>query len=62
MLDIADELNRWVEQGRDFAVATVVAVGGSAPRQPGAAPAPGGAGPGLPWGYRGGGGGAGLDP
>ncbi|MFE3325322.1 XdhC family protein [Streptomyces sp. NPDC059176] len=37
MLDIADELNRWVGQGRDFAVATVVAVGGSAPRQPGAA-------------------------
>ncbi|HET6360181.1 XdhC/CoxI family protein [Streptomyces sp.] len=37
MLDIADELNRWVEQGREFAVATVVAVGGSAPRQPGAA-------------------------
>src|SRR3954469_4236741 len=37
MLDIADELNRWVEQGRDFAVATVVAVGGSAPRRPGAA-------------------------
>ncbi|MER8084651.1 XdhC/CoxI family protein [Streptomyces sp. NPDC058316] len=37
MLDIAAELNRWVEQGRDFAVATVVAVGGSAPRQPGAA-------------------------
>ena len=37
MLDIADELNRWVEQGRDFAVATVVAVDGSAPRQPGAA-------------------------
>ncbi|MGW8948688.1 XdhC family protein [Streptomyces sp. NPDC055709] len=37
MLDIADELHRWVGQGRDFAVATVVAVGGSAPRQPGAA-------------------------
>ncbi|WP_055554027.1 XdhC family protein, partial [Streptomyces kanamyceticus] len=37
MLDIADELNRWVGQGREFAVATVVAVGGSAPRQPGAA-------------------------
>ncbi|MDO0925099.1 XdhC family protein [Streptomyces sp. TG1A-8] len=37
MLDIADELNRWAEQGRDFAVATVVAVGGSAPRRPGAA-------------------------
>ena len=37
MLDIAEELDRWCEQGRDFAVATVVAVDGSAPREPGAA-------------------------
>lgn len=37
MLDIAEELHRWVEQGRAFAVATVVATNGSAPRQPGAA-------------------------
>ena len=37
MLDITEELHRWVEEGRDFAVATVVAVGGSAPRGPGAA-------------------------
>ncbi|MFP3987606.1 XdhC/CoxI family protein [Streptomyces sp. E11-3] len=37
MLDIAEDLHRWVEQGRDFAVATVVAVSGSGPRQPGAA-------------------------
>ncbi|MFF0160316.1 XdhC family protein [Streptomyces sp. NPDC005263] len=37
MLDIANELNRWLEEGRDFAVATVVAVSGSSPRGPGAA-------------------------
>ncbi|MFI9566286.1 XdhC family protein [Streptomyces rishiriensis] len=37
MLDIAEELDRWVGQGRDFAVATVVSVSGSAPRRPGAA-------------------------
>ncbi|MEV7196470.1 XdhC/CoxI family protein [Streptomyces sp. NPDC093510] len=37
MLDIADDLNRWAAEGRDFAVATVVSVGGSAPRGPGAA-------------------------
>ncbi|OLZ74764.1 XshC-Cox1-family protein [Streptomyces sp. IMTB 2501] len=37
MLDLADELRRWTEEGREFAVATVVAVGGSAPRGPGAA-------------------------
>jgi len=37
MLDIAEELCRWIEQGRDFAVATVVTVSGSAPRAPGAA-------------------------
>ncbi|MBA4867388.1 XdhC family protein, partial [Streptomyces sp. PSKA54] len=37
MLDIARELCELLEQGRDFAVATVVAVSGSAPRAPGAA-------------------------
>ncbi|MFI9353867.1 XdhC family protein [Streptomyces lydicus] len=47
MLDIADELNRWAGQGRPFAVATVVEVGGSAPRQLGAALAVDGAGTAL---------------
>src|SRR5690349_25161780 len=37
VFEIAHELNRWIELERDFAVATVVAVSGSAPRQPGAA-------------------------
>jgi xanthine dehydrogenase accessory factor len=37
MLDIAEELAAWYAQGRAFAVATVAAVGGSAPRRPGAA-------------------------
>ncbi|MFG2932837.1 XdhC family protein [Streptomyces achromogenes] len=37
MLDLAGELHRWIEQGREFAVATVVAVSGSAPREVGAA-------------------------
>ncbi|MEU6536919.1 XdhC/CoxI family protein [Streptomyces sp. NPDC047000] len=37
MLDIAADLRRWLAEGRTFALATVVAVGGSAPRGPGAA-------------------------
>lgn len=37
MLDIAADLHRWCAAGRPFAVATVVAVSGSAPRPPGAA-------------------------
>ncbi|OIK07464.1 XdhC family protein [Streptomyces monashensis] len=44
MLDLAEELHQWAEDGREFAVATVVAVGGSAPRGPGAALAVDGAG------------------
>ncbi|WP_405773876.1 XdhC family protein [Streptomyces sp. NBC_00859] len=37
MLDLAAELSQWIEQGREFAVATVVSVTGSAPRPPGSA-------------------------
>ncbi|WP_093786521.1 XdhC family protein [Actinacidiphila guanduensis] len=37
MLDLAGELHRWSGLGRPFAVATVAATGGSAPRRPGAA-------------------------
>ncbi|MFR9675585.1 XdhC family protein [Streptomyces sp. TR06-5] len=37
MLDIAAHLQEWCADGRDFAVATVMAVSGSAPRLPGAA-------------------------
>jgi xanthine dehydrogenase accessory factor len=37
VLDLARELRRWADEGRGFAVATVVGVHGSAPRGPGAA-------------------------
>ncbi|MFD6491287.1 XdhC family protein [Streptomyces sp. NPDC060188] len=37
MLDLAAELAPWIAQGREFAVATVVSVSGSAPRPVGAA-------------------------
>ncbi|MFF0778168.1 XdhC family protein [Streptomyces sp. NPDC003720] len=37
VLDLRDQLLRWHEEGRAFAVATMVAVHGSAPRSPGSA-------------------------
>ncbi|MBG0829416.1 XdhC family protein [Planomonospora sp. ID67723] len=37
MRELADDLLGWLEEGRAFAVASVIGTGGSAPRQPGAA-------------------------
>jgi xanthine dehydrogenase accessory factor len=37
MLDLTEQLGHWADDGRTFAVATVVSVSGSAPRDPGAA-------------------------
>ncbi|MFF4588361.1 XdhC family protein [Streptomyces sp. NPDC001388] len=37
MLTLAADLRRWRREGREFAVATVIATRGSAPREPGAA-------------------------
>lgn len=34
MLDLATELTKWTKEGRDFAVATVISVSGSAPAHP----------------------------
>ncbi|MFJ2738232.1 XdhC family protein [Streptomyces sp. NPDC087440] len=47
MRDVAAQLGRWIEEGREVAVATVVGVSGSAPRGPGAALAVDGAGAAL---------------
>ncbi|MEU2297534.1 XdhC/CoxI family protein [Streptomyces antibioticus] len=44
MLDLGPRLGDWLAEGREVAVATVVSVGGSAPRGPGAALAVDGAG------------------
>lgn len=37
MYDLVEELQAWLAEGREFAVASVIGVSGSAPRQPGAA-------------------------
>ena len=59
MLDLADDLRGWLAAGREFAVATVISVGGSAPRGPGAARGGGGGGAVVGGGWGGGVGGAG---